>query len=230
MRILWDTFPDERSGGKAVEGPLESLSDVELVRQCQEGLPYQTAAFEILMKRYRQRVFAKVLSMIRHREEAIDLLQDIFIKVFNGLPRFQGKSSFSTWLYSITVNTCLNHIEKLQRRPLWWLAGNIDAEKLAQQADEELFFMVDGGLEREELRKWIETALNSLSDSAREVIQLRYFEEKDYRTIADELGIGLSAAKMRLKRAREEFKEKFEKLTAVLDKGDRYATEKVGQR
>jgi RNA polymerase sigma-70 factor (ECF subfamily) len=191
---------------------MEKLSDEELVARCQAELPYQTKSFEMLIDRYKQKVFGKAVSMLKNEEEARDLTQDIFVKVFHGLPAFRREASFSTWLYAITVNPCLNHLEKMQRRPWWWLAEDVEALREAQQEEAEIFLAIGRSLEREELRRMIDRTLNSLNDKSREILRLRHFEELDYETIAGRLGIGLSAAKMRLKRAREEFKLQYEKL------------------
>ncbi len=193
---------------------MEHLSDAELVARCQVELPYQTKSFEILVERYKQKVFGKAVGMLKNAEEARDLAQDIFVKVFHGLSAFRGEASFSTWLYAVTVNTCLNHLEKMQRRPWWWLAEDLDALEEEQRADADTFLAVGRSLEREELRRMIEQTMQALEDKSREIIRLRHFEELDYETIARRLGIGLSAAKMRLKRAREEFKLQFEKLSS----------------
>ncbi len=208
-QILFDAHSDISGARLSKRKEREALTDDELIKIAQSELPYQTGAFEILINRYRQKVFGKLISMLKNREEAFDVLQDVFVKVFNGLPRFKGNSSFSTWLYTITVNTALNHIEKMQRRPWWWISEDIGDVKESQREDESLFRQVDESLEREEMRAAIQNAMNSMSENAREIIHLRYFEELDYKTISDRLGIGLSATKMRLKRAREEFKECF---------------------
>ena len=110
-QILWEAHQEgEQGGGKGTADG--GVTDDELVLQCQAELPYQIEAFETLVNRYRHKVFGKCLSMVKNTEDAYDVTQDIFIRVFNGIKNFKRKSSFSTWLYTITVNTCLNFIEK----------------------------------------------------------------------------------------------------------------------
>lgn len=75
---------------------MNTLTDEELVRRCQHELPYQTESFALLVSRYKEKVFSKVLGMINNREDARDLSQDIFIKMFHGLPAFRIDASFST--------------------------------------------------------------------------------------------------------------------------------------
>ena len=177
-------------------------SDRALVLQCKQELPYQTRAFEYLVDRYKDRVFTKILGMVRNRTEAEDIAQDVFIKVFQAIPRFREESTFSTWLYSITVNVCLNHIDKSKRRPGWWLSEDDSDLDPDLYEDVVLFERVTARLENEETSSRIKRALGALSDEEQQLIRLRYFDERDQAAIAEELGIGLSAAKMRLKQER----------------------------
>lgn len=211
-RIYFDALKDKSSSTADRRRKLQEMTDAELVLIAKAELPYKTTAFEILLNRYRQKIFGKILSMVKHKEEAYDVMQEVFVKIFNSLPKFEMRSSFSTWIYTITVNTCLNHLEKLQRRPWWWIIDNVEDVQREQFIDESTFLQVETALEQEDTRKRIEEALGQLGEKASQIIRLRYFEEMDYKSIADELGIGLSAAKMRLKRAREEFKTAFEGL------------------
>jgi RNA polymerase sigma-70 factor (ECF subfamily) len=158
-------------------------------------------------------VYSKVLSFLKNKEDAEDVAQEIFIKVFHKLPRFRQEASFSTWLYAVTVNTCLSHIEKATRNPLRWIEDDLDEARISQREDEAMFAMVGRGAERDDLHRLIQRALNGMGELSREILTLRFIEELDYQTIAAKLGIGLSATKMRLKRAREEFRRAYEQLT-----------------
>ena len=189
-------------------------SDEELVLRCQAELPYQTDAFRLLVDRYKEKVFAKINGMVSNVDDAQDVAQEVFIRVFNHLPKFEMKAKFSTWLYTITVNTTLNHIEKRKRSPQWYMSVDLDEVAESQFEDEGLFLLMGQSHEQSELQRDIETTLKHLGGTAREIIDLRFFEELDLQTIADKLEIGLSAAKMRLKRAREEFKQTFAEVQA----------------
>lgn len=190
-------------------------TDEALVARCRSELPYQTGAFEKLMQRYQENVFRKVFSMLKNREEALDLTQEIFIKVFHALPEFRRDATFATWLYAITVNTCLNHLEKMQRRPWWWLSHEGDDARVGIEQDEELFVIANQMIDSADQREAIQRVMPALSHTDQEILQLRYFEEMAYQDIADRLGIGLSAVKMRIKRAREAFIREFKKLTEI---------------
>ncbi|HEX2101078.1 MAG TPA: sigma-70 family RNA polymerase sigma factor, partial [Candidatus Synoicihabitans sp.] len=91
----------------------EADSDWTLVRRVQEG---DVAAFDHLVVKYRERVYAVVYNMTANREDASDLTQDAFIKAFQSINRFQGQSSFFTWLYRIAVNSTLTHLRKAKLR------------------------------------------------------------------------------------------------------------------
>ena len=188
---------------------LESLSDEELVLNCKYELPYESRSFQVLMKRYQNKVLAKAETMLDSLEDAKDLTQEIFLKVYQNLPQFGMKASFSTWLYIITVNTCLNHIEKRKRSPQWWLTEDIDSQ-FSKQEDNEIFMIMGKAVERNDVRECIEQTLIDIDDSHQKILEMRFLEELDYQTIAEKLEIGLSAMKMRLMRAREAFRTKFE--------------------
>ncbi|MEA2030169.1 MAG: sigma-70 family RNA polymerase sigma factor [candidate division Zixibacteria bacterium] len=189
---------------------VQQQTDKELVRKCKIDLPYNTEAFEILVSRYQNRVFAKVTQMVTGSVEDVeDVAQDIFMRVFSGLQDFHLKATFSTWLYAITVNACLSWIDKRKRQPWWWLTVDIDEIYSNTQEEEAVFALVGHSKERKFLRNDINSTLQQLDPSFREVLVLRYMDELDYRSIASSLKIGLSATKMRLKRAREAFKDKF---------------------
>lgn len=191
---------------------MEYLPDNELVTRCQKELPYQTSAFEVLVNRYKQKVFAKALSILKNHEEARDLSQEVFLRVFNGLPSFRSEASFSTWLYTITVNTSLNHLEKLQRRPWWMIGESIDDLQQTQEEELGIFLLVSQSAEQQDIRQAITLTLDRLNPKEKEVLILRYFDELEYQAIADRFKIGLSAVKMRLKRARQAFKLQYENL------------------
>ncbi len=178
------------------------------------------------MHRYKDRVFRKVFSLVRNREEAEDLTQDVFVKVFNGLPTFRSDASFSTWLYAITMNTYLNYREKMLRRPWWWITEDVEDAHRNERLDAEIFYLLGRSQEAEDLHGLIERTMAALSPSAREVLRLRYFEGLDYQAVADRLKLRLSAAKMRIKRAREEFRTTYDRIS----KGKRHVRTQIKKR
>ena len=179
--------------------------DEELVRRAQHELPFNTDAFETLVERYKQTVYTKLYFMLRHPQDAEDVAQEVFLKVYNSLPAFERRSTFKTWLLAISVNAGLTYIERRKRKSWWWLTEDISEIHEAKKADESLFMLVTEGLERADLKRKIDATMAGLSEKSRTILQLRFYEEMDLQQIADTLNLKLSATKMRLKRAREEF-------------------------
>lgn len=194
---------------------LDNLTDEELVKRCKTELPFVSTSFEVLVNRYKDSIFAKALGMLRHPQDAEDVTQEIFLKVYDALPKFEMRASFKTWIYIIAANTCLTYIDRRKRKRWWWLTEDLDEIHKSEKEDKSLFMAVGLGLEREELRDGIDRAMEKLSEAHREVLKLRYYEELDYESIAGKLRIKLSAAKMRLKRAREEFKNHYQHIEEI---------------
>lgn len=185
---------------------LAQLSDETLVQLYVSDPLRYAQAFEILVERYQGKVFGLSLRMMGNREEAEDQAQEIFIKIYRSLSRFEGRSRFSTWLYRIAVNACLDAIEKRRRRP--------------QVADVEWSDMAEAEPAESELLRWhapapehaylhteqsgmVHAALSKLDKSHREAIVQRELEGLSYQDMAANTRIGLSAMKMRVHRARK---------------------------
>src|SRR2546423_13839062 len=158
-----------------------STSDEKLVRAAQRG---DMVAFEELVARHADKIYARAFSMVRNEEEAVDLSQEAWVKGWQRLKQFQGEASFVTWMTRIVINLCLDHLRKQKRQR---------AESI-EHLDEEL-----GGVERQmpvvtpnptermergELRQRIDEALGKLSCEHRTVLILHEFEELEYKEIA----------------------------------------------
>lgn len=186
----------------------QDVSDEELVRLCQERLPGDPRPFRTLVTRYRDQVINTAYRFLGTPRDAEDVAQEVFIKVYCGLPGFQTASSFSTWLYRITVNTCKNELRHRRRRPtllepdLESLGILLPAAPSAEQA-----------VTTREQRDAIQETLDRLGETDREALILRDMQGLSYREIATVLGIGLSAAKMRVQRARLSFRELYSRET-----------------
>ena len=176
-----------------------SADDKTLVRDAQRG---DMAAFEELVARHRDKIYARALSMMRNEDAAIDLSQEAWVKAWQRLAQFQGDASFATWLTRITINLCLDQLRKQKRQR---------AESI-EEMDEE-----SGGVERQmpvittnpterlergELRQRIDEALGKLSDEHRTVLVLHEFEEMEYKEIAKTMGCSIGTVMSRLFYAR----------------------------
>jgi RNA polymerase sigma-70 factor (ECF subfamily) len=176
-----------------------AASDDTLVHAAQKG---DMAAFEELVARHRDKIFARALSLVRNEEDAIDLSQEAWIKSWQRLKQFQGESSFATWMTRIVINLCLDQLRKQKRHR---------AESI-EQMDEELGGVErqmpvvtvnpSAGLERDELRQKIDRALGQLSVEHRTVLVLHGFEDMEYKQIAKVMGCSIGTVMSRLFYAR----------------------------
>jgi len=98
---------------KEAEDDANTREDIALVERAQEG---DAKAFDELVLKYNKRLYGLVYHMTQSREDSYDVLQDVFAKAYRSIKRFQGKSTFYTWIYSISVNTTINHLKKVKRK------------------------------------------------------------------------------------------------------------------
>ncbi|MBM3876800.1 MAG: sigma-70 family RNA polymerase sigma factor [Verrucomicrobia bacterium] len=173
--------------------------DLALVAAAQAG---DMLAFEELVARHRDKVYARAFSMVRNEDAAVDLSQEAWVKAWQRLVQFQGEASFATWMTRIVINLCLDHLRKAKRQR---------AESI-EQLDEELggverqmpvvSLNPSEGLERTELRKRIDRAMTQLSYEHRTVLILHQFEEMEYKQIAKVMGCSIGTVMSRLFYAR----------------------------
>lgn len=176
-----------------------SASDEALVRSAQKG---DLSAFEELVARHRDKIYARAFSMMRKEDEALDLSQEAWVKGWQRLAQFQGDSSFVTWMTRIVINLCLDQIRKQKRQR----AESIEAMEEDGGGVERQMPVVTvnptEGLEREELRKRIDRALDQLSNEHRTALVLHEFEELEYKEIAKRMGCSIGTVMSRLFYAR----------------------------
>ena len=175
--------------------------DAALVAAAQSGNGH---AFEVLVERHQSRIRAVAWRFARVAEDTEDIAQQTFQKAFLHLKQFEGNSSFSTWLYRITANHCLDVLRKRNRRK------NVSLESLVEQEGsqiQKLFAtpcLADTRLENHQLADKI---LSTLSEDQRQILTLREAEGLEYQEIADVLGCSLDAVKGRLARSRKQLQE-----------------------
>jgi RNA polymerase sigma-70 factor (ECF subfamily) len=195
--------------------PLGQPDDKTLVQRCQAGDP---TAFDALVERYQRRVIGLCYRHLRSYEEACDLAQEVFVQAFQHLGDFQGKSSFSTWLYRISLNACYN-------RQRWYRAkgrGGVSSlegmlERREQDADtSSLLRDKDPGalaeLEQKEEVAQLRSSLRSLDPASRQVVELVDIEELSYDEAARVLAVPVNTVRSRLSRARAQLKQKLIRL------------------
>ena len=180
-------------------------SDDALVAAIRTAPAGNAHAFDELVRRHQRRILANCRHLARASNDAEDLAQEVFVKAYFSLEGFEGRSTFITWLTRIKTNHCLNYLQR--RRGVRYVEFE-DAEKThdARLRQEPL---VLSDLERRDERARIDATLDALPDTLRVPLVLRDIDGLSYEAVADTLGIGLSAAKMRIKRAREQFRVLF---------------------
>src|SRR5207237_4484199 len=160
------------------------------------------AAFEELVARHRDKIYARAFSMMRNEDAATDLSQEAWVKGWQRLKQFQGESSFVTWMTRIVINLCLDQLRKQKRHR----AESIEAMEEESGGVERQMPVVTvnptEGLERRELRQRIDKALSQLSVEHRTVMILHEFEELEYKEIAKRMQCSIGTVMSRLFYAR----------------------------
>ena len=155
-------------------------------------------AFELAVERYKDKVFRLAFSMMRNETQAEDIAQDAFVKIWKALPGYHGGASLSTWIYTITRNTCLTELKKRSTRPTVSLQEP-DMEAAADSIPALQSRAADTSAEMD-----AETLLARLPEKYRRIITLFYLEQKSYEETAALLGIPLGTVKTLLFRAKKE--------------------------
>jgi len=172
-----------------------ATDEATLVRAAQKG---DTRAFEELVARHRDKVYARAYSMMRNEDEALDLSQEAWIKGWQRLKQFQRESSFSTWMTRIVINLCLDELRKQKRQrtesidELGEESGGVERQMPAVTVNP------TERLERGELRQRIDRALSQLSYEHRTALVLHEFEEMGYKEIAKVMECSIGTVMSRL--------------------------------
>ena len=177
----------------------------EIIRRALSG---DQRAYDELMKRYKGGIYTMIFQMVRNREETEDLMQETFMKAFRALGTFNRNYAFSTWLYKIALNNCIDAIrrKKLKTtpldRPIACKEGEIRQEIRDDSCSPEKEFLFT------ERNRLVMECVNALPDIYRDVIILRHQEERSYEEIGDMLHLPVGTVKARIFRAREILKKK----------------------
>lgn len=158
-------------------------------------------AYRLLVERYQQKVFQTCMGFVHHEEDAADLTQEVFIKVYEKLDAFRGKAAFSTWLYRMAVNHSLNAVRKNKLKA--YFRGN-DGSDVPDRVDEDQ--EADGQLRQKEDRALLRKALGTLPASQRKAFVLSYYQDLSNQEVAEVLQLKLKAVESLLYRARQNMK------------------------
>jgi RNA polymerase sigma-70 factor, ECF subfamily len=191
---------------------VQALAPDDLARRCQHTLPDDTRAFEQLVTHYKQRVFAMAYRLMGDRQDAEDQAQEVFLKIYRNIKHLDEPATITAWVDRITVRTCLDALDKRKRRPrIQPLVMQDEPDAEPRYADERTPTPEEAALRRE-LQRCLERTLAELDDAGRAAIVLRDIEDRPYNEIGEALGIGLSAVKMRIHRARIAFQQALERI------------------
>jgi RNA polymerase sigma factor (sigma-70 family) len=179
----------------------EADTDWSVVQRVQGG---EVAAFDQLIRKYRERVYGVVYNLTANREDAADLTQDAFIKAFQSIHRFQGQASFFTWLYRIAVNSTLTHLRKARLRTFFSFEKINEEDKNAEilalltdktGGDRELFV--------KELQEKLNEAMQKLSIKHRTVVTLFEIDGLSHEEIAEVMDCSVGTVRSRLHYAKQ---------------------------
>jgi RNA polymerase sigma-70 factor (ECF subfamily) len=175
------------------------VDDRELVRRAQAD---DKEAFEELVRRHQHRVFAVAGGILRRREDVEDIAQQVFVKAYFSLKRFDQRAAFSTWLYKITVNECWDLLRKKKVRPLLYESDL--SEEQARQFDrpEKHAYVAPDTSETLEARQYVEGLLAGIDERDRMMLILKEVEGFSVEEIAQMLDLNANTVKVRLFRAR----------------------------
>jgi len=180
---------------------------MELIKSFKNG---KIEAFEKLLKRYQKKVYNTTYRMTGNSDEASDLAQETFLRVYKKIYTFKEKASFSTWLFRITTNLCRDHLRRKKREP-----GQISLEEtgiLNKNMEDSPKNNPEQSILRAEINSNIQTVIKNLPQLYREVIILREFQDFSYEEIASILNISTGTVKSRLSRAREKLRHNIKHL------------------
>ncbi len=177
-------------------------NDNELISKVLHG---DHQAYAGLVHRYQNYVFTLTLRLVKNREEAEEVAQDVFIKAYKYLADFRGDAKFSTWLYTIVNNTCISFLRKKKLN-----IQSLDDERIFATADnQDAGFRADG-VEQKSRHAMVAEAISQLKPDDSAIITLFYKNEQSLEEIAQILGLEVNTAKVRLHRARTRLKELME--------------------
>ena len=198
------SFRPEPEDSRPIETPTAGLSPLREMQLVEASRAGDAEAVAELLRAYQRRVFGVCYRMVRHPEDAADLTQDTLIRIMEGLPGFDGRAAFSTWVIRIAMNCCLSHLRRQKVRK----AGSLDepggpaGEPLGARIASKREPQGPGGVEQNEMRAALLAGLQELDPQMRAVLVLRDLQDLDYQQITEVMGIPVGTVKSRLFRAR----------------------------
>ena len=176
----------------------DGMKDAEILQASLK----EPALFEILVEKYHDPLMRAAWRVVRGREEAEDIVQEAFVKMYKNAHKFEKYEGieFKSWAYKVTINTAITHYRKLKRGEFLSEDPSIYQEAGGELNDSRIFSKADA-------HTAVADTIAQMPEHLRTVLERYYMEDKSYRTIADEEGISISTLKMRLFRAKKMFKK-----------------------
>jgi RNA polymerase sigma-70 factor (ECF subfamily) len=200
---------EQRPGGQTPNSGVKpavggSVDERAMVRHAQKG---DKAAFETLVQRHQHRVFAVARGILKRQEDVEDVAQQVFVKAYFSLKRFDQRAAFSTWLYKITVNECWDLLRKRKARPLVYESDFSEEQSRQYTATEREATKGPDTGDRMAMRERLESMLGQLDKRDRAMLILKEVEGFSVEEIADSMGLNANTVKVRLFRARRRIVE-----------------------
>jgi len=173
---------------------MDKLNDLYYINLVKDG---NTSAYAVLVDRYKDFVFNLSLKMLQQREEAEEAAQDTFIKIFKSLQTFKGESKFSTWLYKVTYNNCLDRLKKQKKNRLF-----LELNEFTEREVKSIMSVLEM-IEEVERKKMVQDCIASLDEEDRFLVTLYYFHENSLKEISQIMKINENNLKIKLHRARK---------------------------
>jgi RNA polymerase sigma-70 factor (ECF subfamily) len=194
--------PQRQAAAKA--DSCTAVDERALVRQAQAG---DKAAFETLVQRHQSRVFAVARGILKRQEDVEDIAQQVFVKAYFSLKRFDQRAAFSTWLYKITVNECWDLLRKRKSRPLVYESDFSEEQSRQYSAVEREASNAPDTSDRLAMRQRLDELLGQLDKRDRAMLVLKEVEGFSVEEIAETLELNANTVKVRLFRARRRIVE-----------------------
>jgi len=194
----------QKAGPGAKPAANVAVDERQLVRQAQKG---DKAAFELLVQRHQQRVFAVARGILKRQEDVEDVAQQVFVKAYFSLKRFDQRAAFSTWLYKITINECWDLLRKRKARPLVYESDFNEEQSRQYSATERESTKGPDTSDRMAMRERLETMLGQLEKRDRAMLILKEVQGFSVEEIADSMGLNANTVKVRLFPARRRIVE-----------------------
>jgi RNA polymerase sigma-70 factor (ECF subfamily) len=173
---------------------MSNQSDLDYINKIVDG---DTSAFAILVDRYKDLVFTLAYKMLKNREEAEEIAQDTFIKIYKSAGKFKGDSKFSTWVYKVTYNTCLDYLKKKKRGINITYIEDFDLQQL------KTLDKISNAIDEKEKNQLIHDCLNVLPSEEAFLLTLFYFEQQSTDEIAKVMDTNANNIKIKLYRTRK---------------------------